>query len=85
MGEVLQKFGMGVDLVCSFCKDNDETVSHVFLCCPWTWKLWGSCMSWWGVHSCNSSSIFEWWDMWDGLAPTPKAARARDLLFYAVA
>ncbi|KAK3226915.1 hypothetical protein Dsin_006777 [Dipteronia sinensis] len=39
LGDVLQKFGLGMDLNCKLCKNDNVTINYVFLLCPWTWKL----------------------------------------------
>ncbi|KAL9677221.1 hypothetical protein QQ045_005449 [Rhodiola kirilowii] len=37
------------DLVCLLCNLEQESVDHLLLHCPWSWKLWAICISWWGA------------------------------------
>ena len=62
VGNVLQRFGFSLALRCPFCKADVESLSHVFLLCPWSWKIWQQSMSRWGMSSCMSRSVAEWWE-----------------------
>ncbi|KAK3219579.1 hypothetical protein Dsin_013549 [Dipteronia sinensis] len=57
--QVLRKFGFdpAYSLMCPFCNAAEESVDHLFLLCPWSWKLWNRCMSWWEVGSCINDSL----------------------------
>ncbi|KAK3231618.1 hypothetical protein Dsin_003499 [Dipteronia sinensis] len=76
--EVLQRFGMGhlTMMECLLCSQETETVDHLFLHCPWTYKLWKVCLDWWDVSWCSNKTIHEWFDGWMGLCPTVKSERA---------
>ncbi|KAK2638221.1 hypothetical protein Ddye_026016 [Dipteronia dyeriana] len=56
---LLVKFGVNVtlDTDCILCNSGEESVDHLFLSCPWTWRLWLSCMKWFDVKSCSSASL----------------------------
>lgn len=34
---------------CIFCKSDLETVNHVLLLCPFSWKIWSAIIDWWGL------------------------------------
>ncbi|XP_028122484.1 uncharacterized protein LOC114319652 [Camellia sinensis] len=41
-----------------------ETVTHVLLCCPFSWRVWSNIIGWWGVSGVQPGSvsgIFQWW------------------------
>ena len=46
VGNVLKRFGLSLAMRCLFCKADKESLSHVFLHCPWSWKIWKIGMSW---------------------------------------
>ncbi|KAK2647555.1 hypothetical protein Ddye_015044 [Dipteronia dyeriana] len=53
---VVQAFGFiqNLSLLCPLCNVGIESVDHLFLLFPWSWKLWNSCMSWLGGVLRNS-------------------------------
>ncbi|KAK3198663.1 hypothetical protein Dsin_022078 [Dipteronia sinensis] len=84
--KVLQSFGqlfMG-SMESPLCGEFEEDIDHLFLQCKWTWNLWKICMSWWGVSSCSSDTVRNWWIGWIGLCPKRKYERAWISVFFAV-
>ncbi|GAB4843172.1 hypothetical protein Ancab_040451 [Ancistrocladus abbreviatus] len=45
------------DRLCVFCKAEVEDLSHVMLCCPWSWEIWGRLLNWWGIYVTLPNSI----------------------------
>ncbi|KAK3206793.1 hypothetical protein Dsin_020839 [Dipteronia sinensis] len=84
--EVLQHFGVSPDmnLTCPLCNMGSESIDHLFILCSWSWKIWTSCMGWWEIHSCSSSSLQEWSLIGDGLCLSKKSLRARRSMFMVV-
>lgn len=35
---------------CALCKDNEESIDHIFVLCPFTKWVWDTCCSLWGLH-----------------------------------
>ncbi|KAK0600976.1 hypothetical protein LWI29_020104 [Acer saccharum] len=71
-------------LECPICKSDTETADHLFVHCPWSSKLWGSCMSWWDILWCPNPSLKEWAEGWPGLCSKASSKRVWSTLFYAV-
>ena len=49
---------------CHFCREEPESLNHVLLLCPFTWKIWSDIIDWWGFHwVCPGSvvALFDWW------------------------
>ena len=42
-------FMQGLESTCALCKVGTESIEHLFCYCPFTWKVWCSLLSWWGV------------------------------------
>ncbi|KAK3231468.1 hypothetical protein Dsin_003349 [Dipteronia sinensis] len=84
--KVLQSFGqLFMDsMECPLCGEFEEDIDHLFLQCKWTWNLWKICMSWWGMSSCSSDTVRNWWIGWIGLWPKRKYERAWISVFFAV-
>ncbi|KAK3180238.1 hypothetical protein Dsin_000127 [Dipteronia sinensis] len=84
--QVLHNFGIFPDtsVVCVLCNNKMKTIDHLFLLCPWAWKLWTVCMDWWGVVSCSNNSMKAWLQGWSGLCSSIEYRRARDSLFFAL-
>ena len=54
--EVLDNLGVDVpDINCCVCRNERETVSHVFLSCEWAKKVWHELANWWNIdiEGCN--------------------------------
>ncbi|KAL7189991.1 hypothetical protein ACSBR1_039601 [Camellia fascicularis] len=64
----LQSIGVLSDasnVSCIFCRNELETVNHLLLCCPFSWRIWSNIINWWGVSwvlSGSVSSLLQWWD-----------------------
>ncbi|KAK0590392.1 hypothetical protein LWI29_026422 [Acer saccharum] len=75
---VLDRFGCrlsgGVD--CPLCNSADETIDHLFLLCPWMWKIWNRCIRWWDVEACVNGSFQDWFLGWESLCLSPNHLRA---------
>ena len=84
MGEVLQKFGMNMMMNCRLCNNNNESLDHVFLLCPWSWNLWSNCMNWWDISFCAPFSLIDRWRGWVGLCSRKNSERVWVSLFFAV-
>ncbi|KAK3220416.1 hypothetical protein Dsin_014386 [Dipteronia sinensis] len=82
--KVLQEFGYGPtpSLLCPICNEGEETIDHLFLLCPWSWKLWKYCMDWWEVVSYMNNSLKNWFLGWSGLSISAKERRAWNTLFF---
>ncbi|XP_028086494.1 uncharacterized protein LOC114287362 [Camellia sinensis] len=46
-----------IDINCIFCKEVVESVNHVLLFCPFTWKIWSRILNWWGIQWVISGSV----------------------------
>ncbi|CAL5355404.1 unnamed protein product [Camellia sinensis] len=49
---------------CIFCKSDLETINHVLLLGPFSWKIWSAIIDWWGLFwVCPGSvvDLFDWW------------------------
>ncbi|KAL7193974.1 hypothetical protein ACSBR2_025585 [Camellia fascicularis] len=56
--------GANSDVNCVFCRNDRETVSHVLLCCTFSWRVWSHIIGWWGVswvHPGSVVSLISWW------------------------
>ncbi|KAK3231552.1 hypothetical protein Dsin_003433 [Dipteronia sinensis] len=84
--EVLHKHGMDqmMDLECPFCQDDNESIDHIFLHCPWSRSLLLNGMSWWGVKGCVNNTVNKWLEGWIGLCPEFKHERAWCSLFFTI-
>lgn len=76
-GDNLIKRGMHKPFWCNLCKDNTESMDHLFLTCPITVDLWVYVLSniptqctWWGQTARDA-----WTRWWSSAAP----AKARNL------
>ncbi|GMP72459.1 hypothetical protein CsSME_00030493 [Camellia sinensis var. sinensis] len=52
------------DVNCVFCRKERETVSHVLLCCSFSWRVWSNIIGWWGVSWVQPGSVvglIQWW------------------------
>ncbi|XP_028057000.1 uncharacterized protein LOC114260993 [Camellia sinensis] len=64
----LQKIGVltgGVSTLCYFCKEEEESVRHVLLHCPFVWNVWSSLLKWWGLQWVIPDSVaglLSWWE-----------------------
>ncbi|KAK2663529.1 hypothetical protein Ddye_002103 [Dipteronia dyeriana] len=47
-------------------------------------NLWLDCMNWWGVSTCFSGSLQDWWRGWGGLCPKKNLRRAWVSMFFAI-
>ena len=84
--EVLQSFGVGQfnSSGCPLCGGGTESIDHVFLVCEWSNKVWRTCMGWWDVNVCSSSTVKEWVLVWNALCPSVSRKRTWNILFFAI-
>lgn len=50
--EFLHRIGVlddQVSVLCAFCRNAVESVSHVLLHCPLVWRVWSELMNWWDM------------------------------------
>lgn len=41
-----------------------ETVTHVLMCCPFSWRVWPNVIKWWGISWVQPGSVpslLQWW------------------------
>lgn len=65
--EFLRRIGVlddQVSILCAFCSNAVESVSHVLLHCPRLWRVWSALVSWWDmcwVVPCSIEALLQWW------------------------
>lgn len=50
--------------VCPFCKDQPESLNHIFLLCSGIWESWTELLLWWDLKWATPASILDllhWW------------------------
>ena len=63
----LQRLGVlsrGSNVNCIFCNNDLESLNHVLLFCPFTWRILSKILEWWGVKWAipgSVGSLFLWW------------------------
>lgn len=58
--ELLHRFGIlaGEDVqTCIFCQQDNESIDHIMLHCPFVWKIWSATAEWWGFQWAIPRSI----------------------------
>ncbi|XP_028083384.1 uncharacterized protein LOC114284637 [Camellia sinensis] len=58
--EFLQRIGvlsLSTSALCVFCRAELETVNHVFLHCPFIWKLWANLVNWWNYKWVSPGTV----------------------------
>lgn len=53
-----------VSVLCPFCKNAVESISHVLLHCPPVWRVWSELVNWWDmcwVVPCTVEALLQWW------------------------
>ncbi|CAL5440634.1 unnamed protein product [Camellia sinensis] len=58
--EFLQRIGVlspNTSALCVFCRAELETVNHVFLHCPFIWKLWANLVNWWNYKWVSPGTV----------------------------
>ncbi|KAK3193398.1 hypothetical protein Dsin_024708 [Dipteronia sinensis] len=85
-GELLPKFIGGAvgSQLCPLCKDVAESIDHLLLCCGWTWKLWSTCLNWWGISACLPKRMTDWKEEWMMLCPSTRCLRVWKVAFHAI-
>ncbi|KAK2638878.1 hypothetical protein Ddye_026673 [Dipteronia dyeriana] len=65
--DVLKKIGLPSNMssLCPIGQVFEESVDHLFPHSTWSWGLWQACMNGWGVLSCSSCSLLDWWRGWN--------------------
>ncbi|CAK8568609.1 unnamed protein product [Lathyrus sativus] len=48
--ERLKRFGVIEDNICSLCKSEEETISHLFFSCPRTRHIWVEILKWFNIQ-----------------------------------
>lgn len=61
-----------------------ESISHLFLHCSWTWKLWTTCLLWWDVSCYINSFVQDWLISWQKLCPTSKYNKVWGMVFFVI-
>ena len=54
----------GTSILCPLCSDPVKTVDHLLLHCEFAWRIWSSCLNWWGVSWVPPPSVSDmtsWW------------------------
>lgn len=52
---------------CVLCRSGEESLNHIMLHYPFTWKVWSSIIKWWGVKWVIPGTVerlFQWWNGW---------------------
>ena len=52
------------DLRCVLCKNCDETMSHLFIECPFTWKTWCCYFNWIGISWAAPDDLKVFFESW---------------------
>ncbi|XP_071712696.1 uncharacterized protein [Rutidosis leptorrhynchoides] len=51
-------------LLCNWCMNEDETIEHLLLHCPWSFKIWAELFRWWNLRWIIPCSVeafsFDW-------------------------
>lgn len=53
------------DALCPFCESGEETVVHLFLHCPFTWRIWSDYVFWWGLQMPIAKTPTNWFECWN--------------------
>ncbi|KAK3190338.1 hypothetical protein Dsin_029899 [Dipteronia sinensis] len=69
---------------CPMCGGGTKSIDHGFLVCDWSNKVWRTCMGWWDVNVCSSSSVKGWVLGWNTLCPLSSRKRMWNILFFAI-
>jgi hypothetical protein len=54
----------GEDGLCPFCKEEEESIAHLFLHCKFSWRIWMDVINWWGSQIPMAYSPTEWFIIW---------------------
>lgn len=50
--------------ICPFCKEEKETIKHMFLHCHLSWKVWMNVLDWWGLQMPIVQTPSGWFECW---------------------
>lgn len=53
-------------LRCVWCGQVEECCSHILLTCPFSSRVWGYVLKWWGISWCSPCSLSSFMLAWDG-------------------
>ncbi|XP_028067001.1 uncharacterized protein LOC114269850 [Camellia sinensis] len=68
--DLLQKIGVvesNGGPSCVLCRSGKESLNHIMLHCPFSWKVWSSIIKGWGVKWIIPDIVerlFQWWNGW---------------------
>ena len=52
---------------CILCKDNLESIDHMFIHCPYSLEVWDLITKDWKVSWCKPATILDFYSQWDSL------------------
>ena len=55
---------------CPLCKEDVETIDHIFLWCRCVSAIWSGVCTWWNISVAIPKSIVDWFSQWLGLMPS---------------
>ena len=81
-----RRHGLDVHSACYLCDQQDETIDHIIVECPFARQLWVEVAAALGCHIQEqpAGAIVDWWETWRGLWPS-KYAGGADSLFVLIA
>ncbi|XVF83508.1 hypothetical protein PTKIN_Ptkin16aG0494200 [Pterospermum kingtungense] len=69
--------------LCAFCKEEMETVDHLFCHCQFTWSMWSHWMKVWGVLWCCPKDVGALLSTQQGLLPMGMCVKVWMMCFFA--
>ena len=82
----LKRFNIRPDMdsICVLCKQEEESINHLFCYCPFTWNVWSAVLSWWGVTWVFPNSPRLAFESWIGVKGTKEQKKCWISWFYVV-
>ena len=68
----------GLDSKCVLCNQEEESINHLFCCCPFTWRVWCTFLNWWDIYPRSA------FDSWLGFNGTKAQKRCWVAWFYVI-
>ena len=70
--------------LCPLCHSELETTDHLFCTCPFSYKIWSSCLAWWGINSALQLGLKKYFQQHLSLFSTSRISFVWKVVWFAV-